>query len=502
MIEMDWKEELRKKIYAGAKFIVIETPDRYRIKQVRDILEEIARRRSSYERSFRESTSMYGGDLEIQRDAVINFYHGLYTHRDDAMSDLFRIVYDEDCDTTIVVLVPDRNILPTEIVKGSVIIVPPISTPTERHKAMVSLIEEYGKKTNITDEMIRMSKGLTLEELSLAVRESFLEKGTIDVSVFRDYKIQQLRKYGLEYVEPEINFEHVGGNKELKDYVRKHVITYFKHPDVADKFGLKAPRGMLMAGIGGTGKTWFATALAGELAMPVVKMDVTTFLASGHGEVEMKRVLRIVNALSPLVVFIDEIDQIAMKREEVKDPQKRGMINVLMEWLGNAKKEAFVVGATNLIQQIDENFLRTGRFDLIIYIPPPDREEREEILNIHAFKVRQLKDVKLNPEILSAVAEKTELWVGSDLENLVQKAFEYAMLDYVESGKAEVTMEHFEKAMGNVMPNMELRTASLKETIKGMKMLPQGAVMKDTLEKAELMVNIGKRRKYEARQKR
>ena len=496
---MDWKKELEMKIRAGAKFIVIESDDKYRITQVRKVLENIANKMvASAEEGLYEAVGPFE-EVPIHRNAYIHFYHGIYDSRGASFADLYtRVYHDKDLDIIVVVLVPDRNLLPPEVVKGSIIIEPPISMPTERFEVMRSVVEKHGHNIQITDEMIRLSKGLTLEEVYLASEESIIEKGTIDVSVFRDYKIRVLRKYGLEYVEPTINFDYVGGNKFLKEYVRRHVITYFKHPDVADKFGLKAPRGMIMAGVGGTGKTWFATALAGELAMPVVKMDVTTFLASGHGEAEMKRVLRIVDALSPVVVFIDEIDQIAMKREEVKDPQRRGLINVLMQWLGDSQKEAFVIGATNVIHQIDENFLRTGRFDVIVYVPPPDRDEREEILKIHAFKVRKLKGVKLNSKILSALADRTELWVGSDLENLVQKAYEFAMLDYIEKSESEVKMEHFEKAMESVKPNMELRTASLKETIKGMKMLPQGAVVKETLEKAELMINIGKRRKYEA----
>ena len=495
---MEWSERLKLKLRAGHRFVVVETTDRIRISHVRKIVKDFAEGNGF---AFVEATPL---GVKVGDDGSVIFSHGNYSSDFGSVAvDVMRQAYHECGKLYVCVVVPTLNIVPEEVMRAAEIVSVPVSSARERYDVMLSVIKEMGANVKLTDEMVRLSKGLNIEEVYYATKESILLENTINAKVFRDYKIEQLRKFGLNYIKPEITFEHVGGMEFLKDYIRERVLVYFKRPDMADMFGIKAPRGILLTGVGGTGKTWFATALAGEMSLPVVKMNVSSILEKGVklGEVQLRKILQIIDTLSPLVLFIDEIDQIAMKREMIT-ATRRGLINVLMEWLGDAKKEAFVVGATNLIHQIDPNFLRTGRFDAIFYVPPPDRQSRLDVLKIHAYKIRKLKGVRMNEGILESVADKTEMWVASDLESLVQKAYENAMIDYLANGEAVVRDEHFIKAMGNVMPNMELRKAELKATINGMKMLPQGAVVKDTVEMAEIMVNMGKRRKAERKAER
>ncbi len=464
-------------IRAGQKLFLFETGDMYRIREI-----------GEYGRSkgYRVYTLLMPDDWLKVRDEVRRKY----------------LAGEE----VIFLVTVSRNYIDEIFVKKAHLVSLPISTPAERRKVMEEVVERLRDRVRdeiqITETHVRLSKGLYLDDLEKAVRESIERYVEIKPEVFRDMKIQYLRKYGIEYIEPRYSFEHVGGNEELKKYVRERVEVYFKHPEIAKKFGLRAPRGMLLAGVGGVGKTWFAVALAGELSMPVVKFNVADFISrsEGESEVRLRHILRLIDSLAPLVVFMDEIDQIGMKREylvQAGSIARRSVINILMEWLSKPEKEVFIVGATNLIHQMDENFIRSGRFDVVMYVPPPDRKEREEILKIHAQKLHAPEGVEFEEGVFSKIAEETELWVGADLGGLVNKALEHAMIDYLHNGCCTVKYEHFRRAKNEIRPNLEIRKASLRKTIEAMKMLPQGSVVKAPIEKTEIMINIGKRKKLE-----
>ncbi len=400
----------------------------------------------------------------------------------------------------VIVITPSAMLFPHTILDSPSVKVlkPPLPDAGERLwliKALLGKSEIIENKT-VSEEILTASKGLNYEEVVDAANMSILLQRKVSPTIFRDMKIRKIKYRGISYVEPRYNFSYVGGYDFLKDFVKKRVVAYYKNPVLANKFGLKSPRGMILTGVGGTGKTWFTLALAGELSVPMVRIEVADIVGGEMGEARLKEVLRVLDSLAPVVVFMDEIDQIALKREFTKESsERRGMINTLMEWLGRPSRDVFVIGATNLIKQIDETFLRTGRFDSIVFMPPPDYKARLEILKIHTQKIRKLKDVKFDSQLLDDIAKKTELWVASDLESLVQKAFENAMVDYIEKGTSEITIEHFNKAMKSVEPNLELRKQEIRAGINALKMLPQGAVMKESIEKAEIMINVGKRRR-------
>jgi len=192
------------------------------------------------------------------------------------------------------------------------------STPEERKQKLIQIakqIEEgvfykYGKpiQLKITEEHIVASAGLDLHMLESATLESFFEKRTIDARYYTKYKIDFLKQYGVEYIEPSYGFEAVGGYKLLKEYIKNRIIKLIRHPEIAKKYSLTPPKGIIMFGPPGVGKTHFAKALAKEIGLPMIKIDPSTFLRGIVGETEarVKQITNLIESLSPAIAFIDE----------------------------------------------------------------------------------------------------------------------------------------------------------------------------------------------------
>jgi len=304
------------------------------------------------------------------------------------------------------------------------------SKPNEREellKAIKKQLEEALKsKLNLTidSDIINASSGLTLHDVETASLESFLQFRDFKVEVFTQYKIKLLKEMGLEYIQPSRGFESVGGYDYLKQYISNRVIKVLRNPEIAARYGLGVPKGILLYGPPGTGKTWLAKALSKEVGLPMVIIDPSTFLRGIVGETEarVKQVTQIIESLAPIIVFIDEFDQLTLSRQAVMSTDSgvsRRMTNMLLSWLGDENRKSFIVGATNFVQDVDPAFLRPGRLDEVIPVLLPDIKARFEILKVHTSIIRK---VPLNNVDLNEVAKKTYMWTGAELEKLVVEA--------------------------------------------------------------------------------
>uniref|UniRef100_A0A7C1GAW3 ATP-binding protein n=1 Tax=Thermofilum adornatum TaxID=1365176 RepID=A0A7C1GAW3_9CREN len=371
--------------------------------------------------------------------------------------------------STIVVFTSDAGLFPQAVRRLVYTLSPPPSLPEERETVLRSIASELSQtlgrdlKLTIDADIISASSGLTLHDVETAALESFAANRDFRVEAFTQYKIKLLRVAGLEYVQPSRGFESVGGYEYLKSYIMNRVVKVLRNPDITSKYGLGIPRGILLYGPPGTGKTWFAKALAKEVGLPMVIIDPSTFLRGIVGETEarVKQITQIIESLAPVVVFIDEFDQLTLSRQAVMPTDSgvtRRMTNMLLSWLGNENRESFVVGATNTLSDVDSAFLRPGRLDEVIPVLYPDMRAREEILRVHTSIVRKvpMKDVDLR-----AIAERTWLWTGAELEKLVLEAATLAMLE----GAEAVTQRHFEDAMVAIEVNTAEREQKLKNMI-------------------------------------
>jgi SpoVK/Ycf46/Vps4 family AAA+-type ATPase len=368
--------------------------------------------------------------------------------------------------STVIVFTSDTSLFPQVVRRFAYTLSPPPSLPEEREAVLKSIASELSQALGhdvpltINADVIVASSGLTLHDVETAALESFATSRDFKVEVFTQYKIKLLREMGLEYIEPKRGFESVGGYDYLKQYVFNRVIRILRNPEIAQKYGLGVPKGILLYGPPGTGKTWLAKALAKEVGLPMVLIDASTFLRGIVGETEarVKQVAAIVESLSPVIVLIDEFDQLTLSRQAVMSTDSgvsRRMANMLLSWLGDERRRSFVVGATNFVQDIDPAFLRPGRLDEVIPVLPPDHQARLEILRVHTSVVRRVPLCEVD---LLAIAERTYLWTGAELEKLVVEASSLAMVEGAEC----VTQEHFESAMESIEVNVPERERQLK----------------------------------------
>ncbi len=220
---------------------------------------------------------------------------------------------------------------------------------------------------------------------------------------------------------PEVTYEDIGGLTDEIKKVREMVELPLKHPEVFDRLGIEPPKGVLLHGPPGTGKTLLAKAVANESEANFMLLNGPEIMSKFYGESEKKirDLFEEAQKNAPSIIFIDEIDAIAPKREEVQGEVERRVVSQLLTMMDglNARGKVIVIGATNRINSIDPALRRPGRFDRELEISVPDKAGRLNILKIHTRNMPLTKNVKLD-----ALASKTHGFVGADLESLAKEA--------------------------------------------------------------------------------
>ncbi len=264
---------------------------------------------------------------------------------------------------------------------------------------------------------------------------------------------------------PEVSYEDIGGLRKEIDMIREMVEIPMKHPEVFNRLGIGAPKGVLLTGPPGTGKTLLAKAVASESDANFYSIAGPEIMSKFYGESEkqLRDVFEKAEKNAPSVIFIDEIDAIAPKRDEAKGEVERRVVAQLLTLLDGIKSrgQVVVMAATNRPDDIDIALRRPGRFDREIRINPPNEKGRKEILQIHTRGMPLAKDVDLD-----YIARKTKGFTGADLEMLCKEAGMKALRPYLPGlknfddqvpsnvlEKLEVRMKHFKDALGSVEPS-------------------------------------------------
>lgn len=247
---------------------------------------------------------------------------------------------------------------------------------------------------------------------------------------------------------PNIQWEDVGGLDSTKQELKEAVEWPLKHPEAFTRIGIRPPRGLLLYGPPGTGKTLLAKAVAKESEANFIQVKGASLLSMWVGESEkgVRKVFERARQVAPCVIFFDEIDSLAGRRGvETGTKVTERVLNQLLAEMDGIEDltNVIVIGATNRPDMLDPALLRPGRFDRILLVNIPNKEGRLEILKIHTKNMPLAKDIKLD-----TIVEKTEGYVGADIENLIRES---AMLALREDIKAkEVKKKHFEAALEKV----------------------------------------------------
>lgn len=257
-----------------------------------------------------------------------------------------------------------------------------------------------------------------------------------------------------------VTFADVAGVDEAKEDV-KELVEFLREPDKFQRLGGKIPRGILMVGQPGTGKTLLAKAIAGEAKVPFFSISGSDFVEMfvGVGASRVRDMFDQAKKQSPCIIFIDEIDAVGRHRGAGlgggHDEREQTLNQLLVEMDGfEVNDGVIVVAATNRPDVLDPALLRPGRFDRQVVVGLPDIRGREQILKVHMRKVPIDDNVKA-----SLIARGTPGFSGADLANLVNEAALFS----ARAGKRLVTMEEFEKAKDKIMMGAERKTMVMNE---------------------------------------
>lgn len=322
-------------------------------------------------------------------------------------------------------------------------------------------IEEKDEK--LIDEFALAFKGLTEFEITNLLALSYADDGALtrkDLRLIFDQKQQMIKKAGiLEMIPLKETIDDIGGLENLKEWFERKAKVY-KNITKAKKYGVDMPKGVLIAGVPGCGKSLNAKAAANLFGVPLLRLDMGRLMGKyvGESESNLRNAIALAEAISPCVLWIDELEKAFAGIGGTGGGAEvtTRLFGNFLTWMQEKDSLTFVVATANDITKLPPELLRKGRFDEIFYVGLPDRAERETIFKIHIAKRRPMD---LNSIDISKLVDKTEGFSGADIEGVVKDAIESAFSD--------------DKA--------SIQTSDILEAIKNTHSLSE--IMKDALEK-------------------
>lgn len=258
--------------------------------------------------------------------------------------------------------------------------------------------------------------------------------------------------------ENKITWDSIGGYEDIKREIREYLEFPLKHRDLARKYGIRLPKGILLFGPPGCGKTLMMKALANEAKINFIYVNISDIMSKWYGESEarLRELFNNARKNAPCILFFDEIDTIGVKREShTGDSVTPRLLSLMLSEMDGLTSEdgVIIVGSTNVPHLLDRALLRAGRLDKLIYVPPPDKKARYEILKIHC------KDKPLAEDVdLEKIAEITERYSGADLANICQEVARRVAIEVLETKKErKITMNDFMEVIKKYKPSISLQ---------------------------------------------
>ena len=333
---------------------------------------------------------------------------------------------------------------------------------------------------DLIEKMVTRLKGLSRTEILNILSLSASEGGELtyaDLPLILEHKQQMIKKSGiLEMIRVKESMDDIGGLENLKDWLsRKSAV--FKQIKKARDFGVDIPKGVLIAGMPGCGKSLTAKAASTAFEVPLLRLDMGRLMGKyvGESESNMRRAIKVTEATSPCVLWIDELEKAFAGIGGNGSEVTTRLFGNFLTWMQEKDSLAFVLATANKIDALPPELLRKGRFDETFYVDLPNEAERRKILEIHVKKRRPDDLRQIDLDILVSA---TEGYCGADLEGIVREGVETAFIRSVETAsirkKTALTTEDLLKAIKNTHSLSEV----MKDSIESMKKIYQDLKLK------------------------
>ncbi|MGA1824268.1 MAG: AAA family ATPase [bacterium] len=368
---------------------------------------------------------------------------------------------------TLVFVCPVLNI-PEDLKKTITLVEFPPPTAQEIKMILSQLITKYREDPRVTisltdeeqDKLVKAALGLTLEEAESAFALALVKDKVLDISdvkVVLEEKKQIIKKVGLlEYIDTEETMEGIGGLENLKNWLKKREKVFL---DKAQEYGLPAPKGVLLTGMPGCGKSLSAKAIASLWRLPLLRLDMGKVFSGivGSSEENIRKIIFTVESIAPAILWIDEIEKGFSGTDGGGDSGTSARVfSSFLTWMQEKKQPVFIMATANNIDRLPPELLRKGRFDEIFFVDLPSNKERVDIFAIH-IKKRLISDkargaFNLTENLLIELADSSHGFSGAEIEQAVIESFLDAY--YAERG---ITEGELVKNVRNTIPLSKTR---------------------------------------------
>lgn len=373
--------------------------------------------------------------------------------------DLFKLA--KTMGVTYVFVSVEFNI-PPELKREVITTSLPLPTREEIRSTLETMASDFRVKLPAASEnIVEAALGLTINEAENAFATSLAKYGRFDVKLINSVKEKTICSDGiLEYTSSDETLENVGGMRNFTDWARKRLSAYSKE---AQEYGIPYPKGTLLIGIPGCGKSLSAKALANLWQKPLLKLDVGKLFSKlvGDTEANTRKALQTAEAMAPAILWIDEIEK-GLSGVQSSGKTDSGvtsrMFGTILTWMQEKKAPVFVIATANNISELPPEFLRKGRFDEIFFVDLPHPNERKEIFSIQLKKYKR----SLDNFDLDKLSEATDSYTGAEIEQAIVDA----LFNAWDSDDKELTTEKIIEATKNINP---MALGMMKSSISNMR---------------------------------
>jgi len=326
----------------------------------------------------------------------------------------------------------------------------------ELNRLMASLQQDISEE--ITHNLATACQGLSLERIRRVLSKVIAQYGEINscssTLVLEEKKqiIQQTQL--LEFCTADKGVSDLGGLDNFKDWIKLRSEAFSQ---AALDYGLPYPKGLLLVGVQGTGKSIAAKIIANEWKLPLLRLDFGRLFASlvGQSESRVRKMIEIAEALSPCVLWVDEIDKAFAGSQGSGDSGTTSrVLSTFLSWLSEKTSPVFVVSTANNIEYIPPEIIRKGRFDEVFFLGLPNKEEREAIFNVHLARFRPSRDKDFQ---LSLLGELSVDFSGAEIEQVVIESMRIGFNE-----KREFQTEDIIQSIQNLVPLSRTKSKELK----------------------------------------